>query len=186
MASEKQVQANRRNAAKSTGPRSQDGKARAARNSVKHGLLSRDMLVSKEDPEELEAFREGMLAGLAPEGGLEGFLADLVVASGWRLRRAVQMERQIIEDRLSSEWKSRKREYRTREPEPTAEEMATDVLCHQDAFDKLVRYEAHVQRGFYKALHELQRVQAGREGRQAGAADEGGATTDYGLPTTDH
>lgn len=169
MASEKQIQANRQNALKSTGPTSPDGKARAARNALKHGLLSRDMLIPGEKAKELKAFRESIVAQVAPaEGELEEFLADRVVESAWRLRRAVRLERETIQDKLSSEWRSRARhpESYAGEPFPTGESVAVGILCHKDTFDKLVRYEAHIQRGFYRALHELQRLQAVRRGGQ--------------------
>ena len=166
MATEKQIQANRLNALKSTGPKSPEGKSRAARNALKHGLLSRDMLLPGEKPKELEAFREAILAELAPQGELEEFLADRVVESAWRLRRAVRLERDIIQGKLSSEFRSRAKSpgFYAGLPVPTAESVAANTLCGSDTYDKLCRYEAHIERGLYRALHELQRVQAVRNG----------------------
>ena len=52
------VEANRRNARKSTGPRTLVGKARSSKNAVRHGLLSRDVLLPDEDPEQFDTFRD--------------------------------------------------------------------------------------------------------------------------------
>ena len=53
MATEKQIQANRNNAKKSTGPRTEQGKAASSQNALKHGLLARDAVLPGEDPAEL-------------------------------------------------------------------------------------------------------------------------------------
>src|SRR4051812_48546954 len=87
--SERRLAANRRNAARSTGPRTPEGKAVVALNALKHGLLSREALVRGESEAELVAFAKRMRAQLAPVGELELLLADRVVSSAWRLRRAV-------------------------------------------------------------------------------------------------
>jgi hypothetical protein len=47
MASEKQVLANQQNALKSTGPKTDEGKAIAARNSLKHGLLAKEVVITE-------------------------------------------------------------------------------------------------------------------------------------------
>jgi len=169
MASEKQIQANRQNALKATGPKSPEGKSRAARNALKHGLLSRDMLLPGESPKELKAFREGIITELAPQGELEEFLADRVVESAWRLGRAVRMERDIIQDKFLRGVQSRARNPGAYlgDPEPTGGRVAADTLCHSVTYDKLGRYETHIERGLYRALHELQRVQAVRNGGRA-------------------
>ena len=66
--SEKQKQANRRNALNSTGPRTPAGKARSSRNAVTHGLLSNQALIldgdGAEDPNELEVLRDEMFEDL--------------------------------------------------------------------------------------------------------------------------
>jgi hypothetical protein len=54
MCSLKQLEANRRNAQRSTGPASPEGKATAAQNAVKHGLYTENLLLEGEDPQELE------------------------------------------------------------------------------------------------------------------------------------
>jgi len=169
MATEEQIQANRQNALKSTGPKSPEGKHRAARNALKHGLLSHDVLLPGEKAKELRAFREAMFAELAPEGELEEFLADRVVESVWRLRRAVRMERDIIEDKVWRETLSRARspDAYLGDPALTGGHVAASTLCHSDTYDKLGRYETHIERGLYRALHELQRVQAVRNGGRA-------------------
>ena len=92
MASVAQIQANRSNAQKSTGPRTPQGKERASQNAIKHGLLAREAVIQGEDPEEFELFREGMLAELAPVGTVETMLAQRVVGLSWRLRRAERLQ----------------------------------------------------------------------------------------------
>ena len=79
MASAAQIQANRSNARKSTGPRTPEGKERASHNATKHGLLAREAVIQGEDPEEFEFYREGMLQELAPAGALEAMLAERIV-----------------------------------------------------------------------------------------------------------
>lgn len=100
MASERQVGANRRNALQSTGPRSPEGKAVASRNAVKHGLLASTTLLPDEDPAELEAFAEGLLDDLQPQGAAEELLVERIVSSAWRLRRAGRIETGV----LTYEW----------------------------------------------------------------------------------
>ena len=54
MATDAQIQANRENAKKSTGPRTPEGKARVSKNALKHGLLAQDSVIPGEDPAEFD------------------------------------------------------------------------------------------------------------------------------------
>ncbi len=92
MASVAQIQANRLNAQKSTGPRTAEGKERASQNAVKHGLLAKQAVIQGEDPAEFELYREGMLQTLAPVGAVEAMLAERVVGLSWRLLRAERLQ----------------------------------------------------------------------------------------------
>jgi len=96
MATEKQLQANRANARKSTGPRSMDGKSMASKNSLKHGLLSKEILLQNEDPAEFQALSYQLCQYLEPIGRLEEELLNMIVADLWRLRRINRMEASIL------------------------------------------------------------------------------------------
>ena len=89
---EKQLAANRRNAQNSTGPRTAQGREVSKMNAMKHGILSRQVLVSgqyyQEDREEFEALHRRFWEQLQPEGPLEEMLMDQIVTAHWRLRRA--------------------------------------------------------------------------------------------------
>ncbi len=89
MTSERQIEANRQNAMKSTGPRTPEGKAVVALNSMKHGLLCREVLIQGENEADLVGFEKRLRAQLAPVGELELLLADRIVSTAWRLRRAL-------------------------------------------------------------------------------------------------
>ena len=91
MASERQNEANRRNAQLSTGPRTADGRARVALNALKHGLTGKQFVLPGEDPAEFDAFRSDLIADLAPQGVLEEIFAEKIVADAWRFRRAMQL-----------------------------------------------------------------------------------------------
>lgn len=172
MASEKQVLANRKNSLKSTGPKTAEGKAKVSMNALKHGLTSVYVLIPGEDAEELEAFREAMLEGLAPGGTVELWWADRIVACWWRLRRVAWMEGELVAARVE-EWGNLFRLRGDEEIVPGVEReeltparLAAKLLQCTDVYDKLGRYESRTERALYRAYHELERLQTERRGRE--------------------
>jgi hypothetical protein len=144
MTSERQSHTNRRNATKSTGPRSVAGKAAVALNGIKHGLLSRQVLIKGESEADLVGFGKRLRAQLAPVGELELLFADRIVSSAWRLRRALAVEAALFDK------------------EDTPDRAFAGYAAQKMAI--LSRYESTLERGLFKALHELQRLQAARQG----------------------
>jgi hypothetical protein len=94
--SEKQAEANRRNALQSTGPRTEEGQAVAKLNALRHGLRAVRTVVPGEDPDEWETHRAAVVEDLKPAGPLELALAEQVAAKLWRLGRVVCYEADLI------------------------------------------------------------------------------------------
>jgi hypothetical protein len=93
MASDKQREANRQNALKSTGPTTSAGKARSSRNALHHGAFSTLPVVpGLERNEDWEAHRAGIFTSLIPVGVLEEALAVRVAICLWRLNRIHRYE----------------------------------------------------------------------------------------------
>ncbi|MDB5306089.1 MAG: hypothetical protein JWO38_291, partial [Gemmataceae bacterium] len=92
MPTDRQLAANRANAAHSTGPRTPDGKAAAKRNRLTHGIHSDAPVVPGECAADWDAHRAGVRASLAPVGTLEAELADRAATLLWRMRRVVRYE----------------------------------------------------------------------------------------------
>ena len=77
--------------ARSRGPRTVAGKARSARNALKHGLRARRvLLLDREDSAEFRAFATRLQAALMPEGALQESLVSRIVIAAWRSRRAAR------------------------------------------------------------------------------------------------
>ena len=87
MSSQKQIEANRRNALKSTGPKSDDGKARSRLNALRHGLTAEQAVLPHEDENDYEKLREGMLESYAPENSAEQAIVEELANAYWRLLR---------------------------------------------------------------------------------------------------
>jgi hypothetical protein len=92
MATVAQTEANKQNAARSTGPKTANGKARSRSNAIRHGLRSELPVLPGERLKEWEQYREGILLSLAPVGTLEEELAGRVALCLWRLRRVMAFE----------------------------------------------------------------------------------------------
>ena len=93
---DKRRAANRRNAQKSTGPRTPAGIARSSLNARRHGILSREVLLPNEDPRALDAQRKRMWEDWQPVGATEESLVDAIVAHLWRLARFHRVETGIF------------------------------------------------------------------------------------------
>ncbi len=84
MTTQAQTKANRNNAKKSTGPRTEDGKARVAKNALKHGLLARDTVLPGEDPAEFDRQLSALEADIHPANSLEFELVRQIADAQWR------------------------------------------------------------------------------------------------------
>jgi hypothetical protein len=99
MASERQLEANRANARRSSGPRTRDGKASSSKNALKHGFTSRLDLMADEDPAAFDVLRDGLEADFQPRSTVERELVSDLTGQLWRLRRLRALEASLLEYR---------------------------------------------------------------------------------------
>lgn len=154
MVSEARLQANRRNATKSTGPRTAAGKGKSAMNAVKHGIWSRTVLLDCDDRDEFETFAAGLVQRLQPADELERMLVDRIVTTAWRLRRLQQIENAILEQGK-------------RDGERVLSDGDDAALGYaygrgRERFEAITRAETALERSLYRALEALQEAQSTR------------------------
>jgi hypothetical protein len=92
MTSLRQIEANRRNALKSTGPRTEVGKEQSRRNAYRHGLTAETVIAGLEDLEDYKAFEATIIADYDPETAVERELVLRLASLLWRSRRAILIE----------------------------------------------------------------------------------------------
>ena len=97
MTSFRQLEANRRNARKSTGPITPEGKQRSRCNAVRHGLTAETVIGALEDAEDYQAFEATIIADYDAQSGIERELVLRLASLLWRLRRATTMETGLFE-----------------------------------------------------------------------------------------
>ncbi len=161
MSSPKQIAANRRNAQKNTGPRTPQGRAAVRFNALKHGLTAQEAVLPTEDKQAFAQLLESLLADRRPVGPVETMLVHRMAVASWQLHRAYVVETASFELRL------------IRYPNLAARENLNDscMLAHVmrerwdslNPFGNLSRYEAKIERTFYRALHELRQLQDERK-----------------------
>jgi hypothetical protein len=96
MTSLKQIEANRRNALKSTGPTSEAGKQRSRRNAVRHGLTAETVIEPLEDPEDYKTFEMSITAEFDAQSAVERELVLRLASVLWRLRRSTAIETGLL------------------------------------------------------------------------------------------
>lgn len=105
----RQIQANRRNALKSTGPSTHEGKQRSRCNAVRHGLTAETVIASLEDADDYRAFEAAITADYDADSAVERELVLRLAGLLWRLRRAGAIETGLFEfeDLSSSKFRNR-------------------------------------------------------------------------------
>jgi hypothetical protein len=147
MTSEKKMLANQINALKSTGPSTSEGKDRSSQNAIKHGLLSKAVIVEGETFEAFDLFRETIFDDMQPKGAMETLLVEKIINYAWRLRRAVQAEAIFLQAGLVNRWNPK---------------TLDSFFCGNDAkkINNISRYETTIEKHFYRSLKELRDIQA--------------------------
>ncbi len=184
MATWRQIAANRRNAQKSTGPRSVAGKAASSANALVHGFTAaRTLVLADEDEAVFHALRQDVIADLDPLDVVQAALAQRIAILLWRLERASRLEAEIFEYGELRAQRSLERAQGEGEPgdpcgsdddemragAPLAALLVEDEASAR-AFERLMRHESALQRALERTLREFTRLRAG-----TAAAAEAGA-----------
>jgi hypothetical protein len=172
MISERQQDANRRNAAKSHGPITPEGRAAVRMNALKHGLTAAEIVLPTEDKLEFEQFQAAFEEECQPVGAIKQVLVEDLVAARWRMNRVRKMEPGFFTLRLQVMRRQIKEDFSNLDAQAHLALIFRDDARDADTIGKLSRYEARFERSFYKALKELQRLQALR----AELSDSGNGT----------
>ncbi len=181
MATEKQTNANRQNAKKSTGPRTREGKRRVSRNALKHGLSASQVLMPGEDQAEFERLRDGFVDVLDPRDEVELALVRQMVSAEWRLRRIDRLEASTVKHCMRLRKPFELKEPPDRRIPGTPEELdaqLADIVfyaeCVQgDAISKYARYSSIYTRQFHRARKLLKEKQAEAEMPEPTETDNG-------------
>ena len=160
VASPSRLAANRRNARLSTGPRTVAGKAVASRNALRHGLLAGQVVLPDESAAEFDEFRDRVIADRSPVGEVEAILVERIMFAAWRLRRVARIEAAAVRAQMDLSFGDAENE---RSEDRAYWAMVRDSNSG-NLLEKLRRYEVALERSFLSALHELERLQAGRAG----------------------
>ena len=179
MSTNAKINANRRNAKKSTGPRTRAGKAAASKNSVKHGLLAHQNVISSENQADFCKERDRILSDLVPESPMESMLAERIVILSWRLKRIDHIQNQTI-DALSARNTSGPLMKLTKSllfkdsalPHADSSDPANDLALGRMAIkdfsnsrvlERLLMYERRTESSLFKTNFEFQRLQLMRK-----------------------
>src|ERR1700679_498441 len=149
MISEKQLEANRRNAQNSTGPKTIEGKSRSSRNNLRHGLTGQVTIMPNEDREAHDTFCNELVEGFKPESPIEQQLAQSIAEDSWRLNRV----RAIENNMFALGHADQHREIQI---------ALADAKTFQDQaaqFNLLTIYEQRINRGLRRNLKLLQELQ---------------------------
>jgi hypothetical protein len=191
--SSRELAARHANAAKSTGPRTHDGKSVASMNALKHGFFAHDVVNSLLDGRarvaEFNTLLDALLEEFQPETAIERILIDEIAASCWRIRRIMRYE--CLRTWADEDWTRHANDT----PTPTDNLLLTMGFDERsprlrvknklhrsglDAFSlpgsvdivKIVRFERMVKRNLYRALDSLERLRAGRHLPQTSDPDD--------------
>jgi hypothetical protein len=92
----RQIEANRRNALRSTGPTTEDGKRRSRQNAIRHGLSAETVVEIVEDIDDYRGFEAAIIADYDARTAVERELVLRLASLLWRLRRATMIETELL------------------------------------------------------------------------------------------
>ena len=161
MSTSKQVAANQANAQRSTGPKSLEARAAVRNNAIKHGLTSKQLIIPGEDPEAFHSLASDLTESYHPANAQEQILVIQIAESLWRLLRARGIETATFQLHMLSTTPPSgvQTGMRLRTPANEAEAAARAFDDHAHTFDKLRRYEAAIERAYYRAIDHLLKLQ---------------------------
>jgi hypothetical protein len=147
MSSKRRTLSSRANGARSRGPITPAGKSHSSRNSTRHGLLAKCIVLENESREGFDSLLSDFTAHFGPTDGVELGLVEEMLSAFWRQRRAWAIETRIMDNAISTQ-------------PPDQDELSRlaggfTTLAAQPNLELMHRYETRLHRIFQRALSNL-------------------------------
>ena len=146
MATPKQIEANRKNSQKSTGPSTEEGKAKSCLNHLSHGLTSNATFVAEEQPAEFKALLFDLMTEYQPATPTEQVLVEKMTMNQWLSLRAFRLQGEAFLN----------------------EQLMGDSFAIPQSLGVLIRYHRTAENNFHKAHNELVKTQKERRKSEIG------------------
>ena len=159
MPTDKQIEASRRNGAKSRGPVTAEGKANSSRNAIKHGLLSKAILLKGESEEGFLELAETLFTEFEPATAFEESLVESMVVARWRQERMWHYENATMERQINLE---RDQSPVARDYKELAAAACGTLADNSRAMDLIIRHESRLERQYLRAHKRLVECQNAR------------------------
>lgn len=160
MPTQAQIDAARRNGAKSNGPKTPAGKAISSANSLRHGMTAKAILLTNENPEAFHKLSEAYYEKFQPADDVERDLVDEMVISKWRQRRDWSNEAALFDLEMDHQTKKVDSQY-TKIDHACRYALAFRALADESkSIQLLTRYETAHRRSYFKALATLLQLRA--------------------------
>jgi hypothetical protein len=175
MATALQMAANRRNAKRSTGPRTAEGKQAVRLNAVKHGMTAKVIVLGQESDADYQEIRAALIHDYAPATSQELMLVDQIAAGYWRTIRARRFETEIFDGQIRA---LKHKHGKSTAVRPDTDDQGCAVFLQVEPAETLknyFRYDGTISRDYYRAIAALEKMQAARrreEDRQERKAAE--------------
>jgi hypothetical protein len=156
MATQAQIEANRRNSQKSTGPATDAGKAASSLNALKTGIYAESLLIHGESAETLDDLAREYQTTCLPVGPREQAVVSTLIHSDWLLRRMRRIESLLWNEKAEQTERAKYKDY---DPEYAS---LTSWYCAEDHFLRIQRRLTALDHAYRRALADLERLQAKR------------------------
>jgi hypothetical protein len=184
MATEKQILANRRNAQKSTGPKTPEGFAAVRFNGLKHGLTAGGLTLPDEDEDEFVALLDSIETEHQPATPTETALVRRIAMAAWRLTRLYRMEAGFFTVR-QMDLQDKFDDYTALDPGDRLAIIVRDDSLNAGALLNISVYESRLERSMDKGVRELQRLRSVRCGQMKNQSQFTRASPDPGPAPAD-
>jgi hypothetical protein len=147
------------NGAKSQGPVTEQGKARSAQNSLKHGLSGSRVVLEHESQTDYDDLERSLINRFKPADTIERDLVQEMTANRWRLRRIEEMENAVVTKAIREQMEALGPDADPRE----ARALAYAEVSDSKSLRTLSRYSSQLRRAYEKAWKELEIIQNERQ-----------------------
>lgn len=163
MSSDLKTKSARANGAKSRGPATPEGRAKSSRNSLRHGLSAKSVLLPAESHEQFQLLLDAHIQQFQPANPVEMDLVEAMAVARWRLRRIWAIETSLLANELTRRAEDIDDEFEEMTPEDRLAWVFQKLADNNQSLALLARYEGNLNRAFDRSFKQLSLLKSQRQ-----------------------